>query len=39
MNKVNEVMKKYCFSNSNKRYVDMGYVGGLGKCKDMSVKD
>ena len=39
MNKVNELMKKYCFTNSNKRYVDMGYLPALPKSKDMTVKD
>lgn len=39
MNKVNELMKKYCFTNSNKRYVDMGYLPALSKSKDMTVKD
>lgn len=38
-NKVNELMKKYCFTNSNKRYVDMGYLPALPKSKDMTVKD
>lgn len=39
MNKVNELMKKYCFTNSNKRYVDMGYLPALSKSKDITVKD
>lgn len=39
MNKVNELMKKYCFTNSNKRYVDMGYLPALPKSKDMTAKD
>ena len=39
INKVNELMKKYCFTNSNKRYVDMGYLPALPKSKDMTVKD
>ena len=28
------LMKKYCFTNSNKRYVDMGYLPALPKSKD-----
>lgn len=39
MDKVNELMKKYCFTNSNKRYVDMGYLPSLPKSKEMTAKD
>lgn len=39
MNVVKDLMKKYAFTSSNERYIDMGYLPSLPKVKDMTAKD
>lgn len=36
---IKELMKKYAFTSSNERYIDMGYLPTLPKVKEMTAKD
>lgn len=39
MDTVKDLMKKYAFTSSNERYIDMGYLPALPKVKEMTAKD